>query len=136
MTEKITLEQVLKLVSFMEAPEGDWKVLTVRGNVHGDVHGDVGGEVWGGVHGDVYGDVRGTVCGEVRGGVNGDVCGKIWGSVDNVLGDVRGTVRGTINGRRWESVETPKEKLERLIQESGDQELIKAFNQQLEGNNG
>jgi hypothetical protein len=91
MSEQITLEQALELVSFMKAPEGDWKVLTV----------------WGDVSGDVYGHVRGNV--------NGKVLGKI-------------------NGRSWESVETPREKLERLIQESGDQELIEAFNQQQEDN--
>ena len=78
MPEKITLEQVLKLVSFMQVHKGGWMVMAVHGNVHGDVHG---------------------------------------------------TVKGTINGRRWGFVETPQEKLDRLILKSGDQELIEAFNQ-------
>ena len=102
MTEQITLKQALELVSFMKEPEGNWKVLTV----YGDVHGDVRGAVWGNVHGNINGSVR-----------------------QNVLRNVDGKVIGKINGRRWESVETPREKLERLIQESGDQELIEAFNQ-------
>jgi hypothetical protein len=102
MTEQLTLRQATELVSFMKRPGGNWKVLTVHGDVHGDVHGGVHGDVFGYVDGDVHGDV---------------------------LGDVRGDVRGRISGRRWESVETPQEKLERLILESGDQELIEAFNQ-------
>ena len=95
MTEKITLEQALELVSFIKRSGYDWKVLTVYDDVHGDIRG--------GVHGDVNGDVHGTV-------------------------------RGTIDGHRWESIETPQERLERLIQESGDQELIEAFNQLQEDN--
>jgi hypothetical protein len=68
----------------------------------------------------------------VLGNVYGDVCG-------DVRGDVRGTVRGTVDGHRWQRhrwqpVETPQEKLERLIQESGDQELMKAFKQLQENN--
>jgi outer membrane lipoprotein SlyB len=115
MTEKITLEQALELVSFIKRSGHDWKVLSVYGDVYGDVHGDVHG----GVHGGVFGDVR----------------GQIWGSVGAVLGDVHGGVlHGDIRGRRWESVETPQERLERLIQESGDQELIEAFKQQQENN--
>ena len=110
MTEQITLEQVLKLVRFTKTPKGDWKVLTVYGDVCGWVHGEVNGSV-----NDVRGNVLGDVYGDVRGNVNGKVLGKI-------------------NGRRWESVETPQEKLKRLIQESGDQELIEAFKQQLENN--
>lgn len=60
----------------------------------------------------------------------------VYGDVDgDVLGDVLGDVWGNVNGRSWESVETPQEKLERLILKSGDQELIEAFNQQQEENN-
>ncbi len=59
---------------------------------------------------------------DVKGNVHGDVEGF-------VLGDVRSHVYGKINGRQWQSVETPKEKLERLIKEKGDEELIEAFNQ-------
>lgn len=75
----------------------------------------------------VYDDVHGDVHGHVH-DVRGDVLGDVWGNVN-------GKVLGKINGRSWESVETPQEKLERLIQESGDQELIEAFNQQQEENN-
>jgi hypothetical protein len=118
MPEKITLEQVLELVSFKKEPEGNWKVLTVYGDVNGDVNGDV--------RGDVSGDVYGIVCGDVCGSVCGDVCGDVYG---DVRGDVDGEVIGKIKCRSWESVKTPKEKLDRLILKSGDQELIEAFNQ-------
>ena len=73
---------------------------------------------WGWRIRDVYGDVNGTVKGNVVGDVEGDINGS-----------VHGNVFGTINGRKWESVETPKEKLHRLIAESGNQELIDTFNQ-------
>jgi len=36
---------------------------------------------------------------------------------------------GKINHRRWKFIETPKDKLQRLITESGNQELIDTFNQ-------
>ena len=55
-----------------------------------------------------------------------DVKGDIWGDVE---GDVKGDVWSTIAGRQWQFVETPKEKLQRLIEETGNQELIEAFNQ-------
>ena len=70
------------------------------------------------VDSNVYGDVHGDVDGDVRGVVGGDV----WG-------DVEGDVEGTINGRQWTFVETSKEKLQRFIEESGNQELIDTFNQ-------
>tara|TARA_R110000851_G_scaffold143067_3_gene281894 strand:- start:317 stop:628 length:312 start_codon:yes stop_codon:yes gene_type:complete len=70
------------------------------------------------VHGDVKGNVYGKVGGDVDCGIGGDV-----------HGNVEGDVEGTINGREWEFVETPKEKLQRLIEESGNQELIDTFNQ-------
>jgi len=65
------------------------------------------------VHGDVLG---------VKGNVFNDVGGNIYGKVG-------GNVKGRINGRVWRFVETPKDKLQRLITESGDQELIDTFNQ-------
>ena len=66
----------------------------------------------------------------VNGDVEGDVVGNVCGDVDgNILGDVNGIVFGEINGREWESVETPEKKLQRLIAESGNQELIDTFNQ-------
>jgi len=52
----------------------------------------------------------------------------------DVLGNVEGGVYGTINDRKWQFIETSKEKLQRLIEAKGDQELIDAFNQ-LEDNN-
>ena len=63
-----------------------------------------------------------------------DDCGwqvlNVFGTVrGHVCGDVGGTVDGTINGREWTFVETPKNKLQRLITESGNQELIDTFNQ-------
>jgi len=42
-----------------------------------------------------------------------------------VWGDVHGTVKGTIEGRKWEFVETPKEKAIRLIREGKCEEAIK-----------
>jgi len=41
-----------------------------------------------------------------------------------VWGDVHGTVKGTIEGRKWEFVETPKEKIIRLIREGRSEEAI------------
>ncbi len=67
---------------------------------------------------DVNADIYGTVHGDVDGDVNG-----------NVHGDVTGFVKGKIEGHEWDFVETPKEKLQRLIEESGNQELIDTFNQ-------
>ncbi len=52
----------------------------------------------------------------------------------SVLNDVRGNVWGTINGRKWMYVETPKEKLQRLIGGASEEELLKLINQ-LEDNN-
>ena len=114
MTKQITLEEALKLVSFYQVAGGDWRVLEVNGDVDGDVNGDVDGNV--------DGDVNGYVNGYVDGDVNGYVDG-------NVYGNVNGNVLGTINGREWKFVETPKDKLQRLITELGNQELIDTFNQ-------
>ena len=59
-----------------------------------------------------------------------DVNGNIYGDVKGYInGNIKGNVRGTINGRSWEFIETPKEKLQRLIAELGNQELIDTFNQ-------
>ena len=51
----------------------------------------------------------------------------------HINGDVDGHVYGKINGRRWQSVETPKEKLQRLLDEVSEEELLKLINQ-LENN--
>ena len=57
-------------------------------------------------------------------------CNLVKGRVITVKGDVV----GTINGRRWQYVETPKERFERLIGETKNKELIEAF-KQLEDSN-
>jgi len=63
---------------------------------------------------------------DVHGDVHGDVEGNVWGSI---WGDV-GSVHGIINGKEWMYVETPKDKLKRLIEEGADKEqLLEAFNQ-------
>jgi len=72
---------------------------------------------------DVKDNVQGDVSGYVKGDVGGDVCG-----------DVLGSVYGTINGRGWQYIETPKERLGRLIKATGSKQLLEAFNQ-LEDNN-
>ena len=69
---------------------------------------------------------RGWRVHDVKSDVHGDIVG-------GVIGTITGNVWGTISGRKWEFVETPKEKLQRLITESGNQELIDTFNQ-LENN--
>jgi len=71
----------------------------------------------------------------VKSAVHGNVEGSVFGDIKkNVCGNICGNLYGTINGRKWQFVETPKEKLQRLIEETGNQELIDAFNQ-LEDNN-
>lgn len=110
MNNQITLEEALRLVTFIKDNAGKWRVSNVCDHVHGDVHGDVDG------------NVRGDVCGDVCGVVHGDVCGHVHGDVD-------GSVGGTISGKKWAFIETPREKLARLIKEKGDQELLKAFNE-------
>ena len=62
---------------------------------------------------------------DVLGSVEGSICGSVEGSV---YGDIKGSVWGTINGREWAYVETNREKLQRLCEETDDQELIDAFN--------
>ena len=64
--------------------------------------------------------------------VGGNVWGNVWGGV---CGDVRGKVLGTIKGRKWRFVETPKEKLQRLIHEgAGKAQLLEALEQLEESN--
>ena len=126
MTKQITLEEALKIVSFYHRGARGWQVGAVKGDVYANVSGDVGGDVIGNVYGDVVGNITGDINGDVRGNVEGAI-----------HGDVDGNVTGKINGREWKYVETPKkattiyleEKLQRLITESGNQELIEAFNQ-------
>ena len=126
MTKEITLKELLELVTVKQNAIGRWCII----NVHDDVLGNVEGNVWGNVHDDVLGDVNGNVLGDVNGNVLGDVNGNVLGDVE---GNVEGNVNGTINGREWQFIETPKDKLKRLIEEKGDEELLKAFNQ-LENN--
>lgn len=114
MTEQITLEEALQLVSFTKEGGVNWRV----GMVHGDIDGNVDGNVCGNVDGSVFGGVRGDVGGNVGGHVGGNIYGCVFGSV-----------WGTISGKKWTSIETPREKLARLIKESGNAELIEAFNQ-------
>ena len=45
----------------------------------------------------------------------------------DVKGDIHGDVWGTINGHKF--IGTPRDKLQSLIEESGNQELIDTFNQ-------
>jgi outer membrane lipoprotein SlyB len=105
-----TMEEVLELVDFGRDDEGELFVETVKGRVAFDVKGDVMGNVWGGVGGSVWGDVWGDVWRDVK----GDVMGKVWGNV-----------KGTIGGRDWQFIETPKEKIIRLIREGKGEEAIK-----------
>ena len=116
--KQITLEEALKLVSFHHITDLGWRVHDVNGGIRGYVNGSIGGNVYG----NVGGDVDGGIGGNVEGGIGG-----------NVYGDVDGIVHGKIDGRKWKFVETSKEKLQRLITESGNQELIDTFNQ-LENN--
>ena len=97
---QIPREEVLKLVDFTFDKDKGWQVQHVKGDVRRSVKGDVG-------------HVEGNV-----GTIEGDVTRSVWGDV-----------KGTINGQEWQFVETPKEKLKRLIEESGDHDLLKAFNQ-------
>ena len=65
-------------------------------------------------------DVKVSIAGSVWGHVAGDVNGSVWGRVE-------GRVEGTIGGREWEFVETPKEKIIRLIREGRGEEAIVAL---------
>ena len=73
---------------------------------------------------------RGWRVHDIKGDVKGYIGGNVYGDVKGYInGNIKGNVRGTINGRSWEFIETPKEKLQRLIAELGNQELIDTFNQ-------
>jgi len=65
MPDEITLEEVLKLVSFIKDDLTDqWFVADVEGDVIGYVGGDVGGQVYGTVK--YGGDVVGSVIQRIR----------------------------------------------------------------------
>ena len=105
MTGQITLEKALELVEFQKDCLGKWYVRAVRGDC------DL-----------VIGD-----CGIVVGN-----CDIVEGNCRIVQGDchiVEGTVCKTINGRKWQYVETPKERFERLLEKTENKELIEAFKQ-------
>ena len=107
MSEKITLEEALQLVSFESDEYGDWHLIDVHTDIHGIVKGDVS---------NIKGDVA-TVEGDV-GNVKGDV------------GIIVGTVYGNISGRKWQFTETPKEKLKRLVEQGADKgQLLVAIDQ-------
>jgi hypothetical protein len=117
MTNQITRDELLDLIRVEKGIDGGWYisgVLTdVYGKIQGDVYGDIGGNVFGNIEDSVTGDVGGNVTGDVRG---------------NVFGDVD----GTINGKHWQYVETPVEKLKRLVAEDADREQITEAINQLE----
>jgi len=103
MTKKhITLEEALKLVSFEYNEFDRWTV------------------------GCVFGDVERDVCGSVKGNIERCVGGDIG---MYVFGNVKGTVGGTIDNRNWEYTETRKERFQRMLEETGNEQLIDAFNQ-------
>lgn len=97
MEDQITLEEALRLVYF-EKYNGEWYVNTVRGDCRF-------------VEGDCY-IVKGD-CTHVIGD-----CNNVGGNCGFVQGDctaIYGTVKTTINSREWQFIETPAEKLKRLI---------------------
>lgn len=108
MTDQITLEEALELVEFELSIQGEWRVKHVKSSVWGNVYGDVTN-----VHGDVL----------------IDVWGNVWG---NVGGNLGGECFGTISGHEWKFVETPREKLKRLIDEGANKEELLAVVHQLE----
>jgi len=119
------IEDIYNLITFYKNFAGDWCVKDVMGDVYGNVTGNIQGDVLG----DIEGDVRGDVLGNVNGSVS-DVGGNVHGDVrGTVRGDIGGSVGGTINGCVWQYVETPKQKLLRLIKNTGNEELLETFNQ-------
>ena len=74
----------------------------------------------------LFGNIGGNVSGDVLGSISGNVRGAIYGNVDGI---VKGIVKGKINSRKWTFIETPKEKFQRLLQGTRNQELIDTFNQ-------
>jgi outer membrane lipoprotein SlyB len=103
--KKPTMQEVLKLVTFGRGSGGDLFVRQVHGDIKEDVRGGVGGSVKGFVHGDVWGSVLGDVKG-------------------NVIGNINGNVHGRINGKEWTLVESPKEKIIRMIREGKGEQAI------------
>ena len=59
---------------------------------------------------------------------------RIVGVKPNVWGDGQINVWGTINGRKWEFVETPVQRLRRLIEEDADKAQLLEVVNQLEDN--
>ena len=108
MTDQITLEEALELVSFTQDEDGEWQVKDVYGYVHGDTYRGVFGNVGGDVGGSVSGDVRGKVWGSVCGNVVRDVGGSIGGNVG-------GTVKGDIKLGEWQRMKTPRPTREQLL---------------------
>ena len=102
--EQITLDEALRLVDFDQYHDGSWFVRTVKSFCD---------------------TVEGSCC-TVKGN-----CTIIKGHCGTVEGDchtVEGRVLYTINGRPWQYVETPREKMVRLIEEGASKEqLLKAL---------
>ena len=78
-SEEITMDEVLKLVSFRKTEGGRWQVE--------DIHGNVGGHVWGNVHRSVHGRINGCVFGDIKGDVIGSIRGKVAGVCEEVSDD-------------------------------------------------
>ena len=120
MTEQITLKKALELVDFRQDSKGEWYVGVVRGDC--DVVAGNCDTVKG------YCRIVEGYCATVEGN-----CGSVEGDCYLVKGNcnfVDGEVFGAINGREWQYVETPREKLQRLIEKgAGKEQLIEAFNQ-------
>jgi hypothetical protein len=111
MTNQITRDELLDLIFVEKGAGGGWYISGVKTDVYGKVQGDV------------FGDIGGGVLGNIEYSVIGDV-----------IGDVGGNVGGTINGREWNFVETPREKLQRLVAEGATKEALLAAIDQLEDN--
>ena len=106
MANQITLEEALELVEFRKDYHRKWYVGVVKGNCNLVVKGN---------------------CDIIEGN-----CHSVKGDCDIVEGlviTVEGNVWGRINGRKWQYVETPKERFERLLGETENKKLIEAFKQ-------
>lgn len=78
-----------------------------------DFEKDVNGELYvKNVNSSVFGNVVGSVGGSVKGNICGSVIGSVW---------------GTINKRKWQYVETPKERTIRLIRQGEIEEAIRVL---------
>ena len=105
--KRITLKEALELVEFEQDVDGTWHVQGVNGDIHGTVQGSVGA-------------IKGACC-----IVDGD-CDVVEGNCHRV----GGKVLTTINGKKWQYIETPRERLERLIKEGATKgQLLEAVNQ-------